>query len=315
MKLHYVALAAVMAGGVAIGASPLFRSSEEAAAPAEPAGPAMVAESDTVLAEAEAERDRLRARLDAVAAERDELAGQLAAAGSGPDAAEPAQVFADLAESAAEIDRLKAEIGVQSVEIARLTVALDASRAELADLREALMPLPQRAEARLLPVSLEGAPDDPVFDDFAARLDAAKGGPAPRPDPAVTVTAAADAAPPRPAAARPTPLTAILFEHGSARLTVGGLVRAADVARALQALGATQVRVAGHADTTGSPAANLRLSRARAEAVAAALEDAGVPPDAIGIVALGEDAGTLPIPTAPGVAEPLNRSATVYAAG
>jgi outer membrane protein OmpA-like peptidoglycan-associated protein len=67
----------------------------------------------------------------------------------------------------------------------------------------------------------------------------------------------------------------------------------------------TQLTVTGHTDTVGSDAYNMRLSRRRAESVAAQLEKDGVASSEISIVAKGKR--DLLVPTADGVREPQNR--------
>jgi iron complex outermembrane receptor protein len=67
----------------------------------------------------------------------------------------------------------------------------------------------------------------------------------------------------------------------------------------------TQLTVTGHTDTVGSDAYNMRLSRRRAESVAAELEKDGIPSSEIQIVAKGKR--DLLVPTADGVREPQNR--------
>ena len=67
----------------------------------------------------------------------------------------------------------------------------------------------------------------------------------------------------------------------------------------------TQLTVTGHTDTVGSDAYNMRLSRRRAESVAAQLERDGIPSSEIEIVAKGKR--DLLVPTADGVKEPQNR--------
>ncbi len=67
----------------------------------------------------------------------------------------------------------------------------------------------------------------------------------------------------------------------------------------------TQLTVTGHTDTVGSDAYNMRLSRRRAESVAAQLEKDGIPSSEISIVAKGKR--DLLVPTADGVKEPQNR--------
>ena len=63
--------------------------------------------------------------------------------------------------------------------------------------------------------------------------------------------------------------------------------------------------VAGSSDTTGTPAQNLQLSQARANAVARGMAARGIPAERTQILAKGVTA--LPVPTGPGVAEPQNR--------
>ena len=67
----------------------------------------------------------------------------------------------------------------------------------------------------------------------------------------------------------------------------------------------TQLTVTGHTDTVGSDAYNMRLSRRRAESVAAQLEKDGIPSSEIAIIAKGKR--DLLVPTADGVKEPQNR--------
>ena len=67
----------------------------------------------------------------------------------------------------------------------------------------------------------------------------------------------------------------------------------------------TKLEVTGHTDTVGSDAYNMRLSRRRAESVAAELEKDGIASSEIEIVAKGKR--DLLVPTADGVKEPQNR--------
>jgi iron complex outermembrane receptor protein len=67
----------------------------------------------------------------------------------------------------------------------------------------------------------------------------------------------------------------------------------------------TRIDVTGHTDTVGSDAYNMRLSRRRAESVAAELEAKGVPSSEIEIIAKGKH--DLLVPTKDGVKEPQNR--------
>jgi len=76
---------------------------------------------------------------------------------------------------------------------------------------------------------------------------------------------------------------------------------------------ATQLIVTGHTDTVGSDAYNMRLSRRRAESVAARLEKDGVPSSEIEIVAKGKH--DLLVPTGDGVREPQNRRVQIVYSG
>jgi iron complex outermembrane receptor protein len=75
----------------------------------------------------------------------------------------------------------------------------------------------------------------------------------------------------------------------------------------------TEITVTGHTDTVGSDAYNMRLSRRRAESVAAELEAKGIPSAEIAIFAKGKK--DLLIPTADGVKEPQNRRVQIVYAG
>ena len=75
----------------------------------------------------------------------------------------------------------------------------------------------------------------------------------------------------------------------------------------------TQLTVTGHTDTVGSDAYNMRLSRRRAESVAAQLEKDGIPSSEIEIVAKGKR--DLLVPTADGVKEPQNRRVQIVYGG
>ena len=67
----------------------------------------------------------------------------------------------------------------------------------------------------------------------------------------------------------------------------------------------TRIEVAGHADRSGTPQYNQRLSQRRADVVASELVNQGVAKEEIVVTAFGE---TKPlVPTADGVREPQNR--------
>ncbi len=75
----------------------------------------------------------------------------------------------------------------------------------------------------------------------------------------------------------------------------------------------TQLTVTGHTDTVGSDAYNMRLSRRRAESVAAQLEKDGIASSEIEIVAEGKR--DLLVPTGDGVREPQNRRVQIVYSG
>ncbi|MFT8246382.1 OmpA family protein [Roseomonas sp. BN140053] len=69
--------------------------------------------------------------------------------------------------------------------------------------------------------------------------------------------------------------------------------------------GSTRIEVEGHADRSGTPQYNQRLSQRRAEAVVAELMRQGIPRDDLVIRAFGESSPLLATPD--GVPEPQNR--------
>jgi len=79
----------------------------------------------------------------------------------------------------------------------------------------------------------------------------------------------------------------ILFELGSSRLTAGSRRRLAAVADVARECPAARLAVHGHTDASGQPALNQRLSQLRAEAVVAALVQAGVPAERLAPQGLG----------------------------
>jgi len=76
-------------------------------------------------------------------------------------------------------------------------------------------------------------------------------------------------------------LDRVEFVTGSARLTPRSRTQIEKLGVILRSYPMTTVVVAGHTDSRGREAANLRLSRARADAVAKALKDSGVRADRI----------------------------------
>lgn len=86
----------------------------------------------------------------------------------------------------------------------------------------------------------------------------------------------------------------IEFASGSARLTPGSAPLLESVVDIVNRCPELDIEVSGHTDSDGSDAANLRLSSARAGAVAAYLVSKGVPPARISTVGYGESRPLVP---------------------
>jgi iron complex outermembrane receptor protein len=97
----------------------------------------------------------------------------------------------------------------------------------------------------------------------------------------------------------------VFFDFNKSDLTQEAVQIVDQAANNAGAAKVTRLTVTGHTDTVGSDAYNLRLSRRRAETVAAALEAKGIPSAEIEIIAKGKH--DLLVPTADGVKEPQNR--------
>ncbi|MDB5373902.1 MAG: hypothetical protein JWP04_2544 [Belnapia sp.] len=120
--------------------------------------------------------------------------------------------------------------------------------------------------------------------------------------PAAVPLAEAPPAPPPPAVAR---TYLVFFDWDRAELTDRARQIIAEAAGNARRVAATRIEVAGHADRSGTPAYNQRLSERRAQTVAAELVRQGVSRGDIGITAFGESRPL--VPTADGVREPQNR--------
>jgi outer membrane protein OmpA-like peptidoglycan-associated protein len=120
-----------------------------------------------------------------------------------------------------------------------------------------------------------------------------------------------NAAPPPPPpvapAAAPAPARTYLvfFDWDRANLTDRARQIIGEAAQNSRVAQVTRIEVAGHADRSGTPQYNQRLSQRRADAVAAELERQGVPRSAMSVQAFGESRPL--VPTADGVREPQNR--------
>ncbi|MBX9702450.1 MAG: OmpA family protein [Acetobacteraceae bacterium] len=114
-------------------------------------------------------------------------------------------------------------------------------------------------------------------------------------------------APAAPSAAAPSPARTYLvfFDWDRADLTARARDIIAEAAQNSRRVQTTRIEVAGHADRSGTPQYNQRLSQRRADAVAAELVARGVPRSEISVQAFGESRPL--VPTADGVREPQNR--------
>ncbi|HEY0419115.1 MAG TPA: OmpA family protein [Acetobacteraceae bacterium] len=120
----------------------------------------------------------------------------------------------------------------------------------------------------------------------------------PPPPPPVAVAAPA-------AAPAPARTYLVFFDWDRADLTARAREIIAEAASNAGRVQATRIEVAGHADRSGTPAYNQRLSQRRADAVAAELVARGISRSEIGVSAYGESRPL--VPTADGVREPQNR--------
>jgi outer membrane protein OmpA-like peptidoglycan-associated protein len=243
-----------------------------------------------------------------------------AAAISAPSAPEPQPPTVEAAALESRIATLETTLADREATVAEMTETLAARDASLADATEALAGRDAnlaevtetlatrdaelatlRDEIAALRIELADLRDRFAFDIQLAAMKA--GEPAPAADP----VASPSPAPP----AVDQPLTIICFDTGSASLTPGGQVHAAAAAVMLADMKLGQIRLVGFTDRTGSADSNRALAEKRARAVADFLIDQGVP--AALIETSGVIEGDLPVPTDPGVPEPLNRSVSIVA--
>jgi len=118
--------------------------------------------------------------------------------------------------------------------------------------------------------------------------------------------APAPVAPVAPAAApAPTRTYLVFFDFDRADLTDRARQIIAEAAQNAGRVQTTRIEVAGHADRSGSPQYNQRLSQRRADAVAAELSRQGIARSNISVQAFGESRPL--VATADGVREPQNR--------
>lgn len=120
--------------------------------------------------------------------------------------------------------------------------------------------------------------------------------PAPAPMPA------AAPAPPPPA---PPRTFLVFFDFDKYNLTPDARKVVEQAAASFKANGVARLELTGYTDLAGTQAYNLRLSKRRAETVAAALEKMGVPKSVINVMWRGKENPRVPTPD--GVREPQNR--------
>jgi len=134
--------------------------------------------------------------------------------------------------------------------------------------------------------------------------------------PATTETAASTYTPPpvqAPAPAMAPKSYLVFFDFNKSDLTSDAERIVDTAAKNAGPAKVTQIEVTGHTDTVGSDAYNMRLSRRRAESVAAELEKDGIPSSEIAIFAKGKR--DLLVPTGDGVKEPQNRRVQIVYGG
>jgi outer membrane protein OmpA-like peptidoglycan-associated protein len=284
---------------------------------------AALAERETTIGGLEDEVARLRSDLTLALAERDERIGILTATLAGRDAVvERLQAEAEALRGGADLGAALAALEAESdSRIAALTTTLAERDATIAALQDDIETLRRGTEIAPTLTAVEAESDKPVlaFGDQAseiarlsALLDAVKLGPEVMTVALANPTPALRMAPALRPAGEDGPMAEVHFEMGSARLSPGGLARAAAAAVTLADMPLERIRVVGYADRTGSASFNRALAERRAEAVSAFLIANGLPAEMIETAGM-IDAADLPVATGPGVAEPLNRSVAIIA--
>jgi OmpA-OmpF porin, OOP family len=136
----------------------------------------------------------------------------------------------------------------------------------------------------------------------------------------VALAACAQPAPPPPQAAAPPPPPpppehnfTVFFDWDRANITPEGQQIVEAAAATYKSEPPVPVQVIGHTDTSGSAAYNQKLSVRRAQNVASALTQAGVPQNAMTVTGVGQN--DLKVPTPDGVREPQNRRTEIIEGG
>ncbi len=214
--------------------------------------------------------------------------------------AENAELRTTLAVRDTVLASLQADLAQRDTTIGELEARIAASDAEIATLREELATLRQARSFEAKAALFEPGPEDPS----AARVEAVRAE-----APHLEAVFEATKRPAVPFLPDTTRTVEVHFEFASAQLTPGGLANAAAAAVTLAEMPLAAVRVIGHTDTVGSPAANRRLAVKRARSVAEALVAAGLPSDLLEVDDTGE--AERPVATDKGVPEPLNRTVAI----
>ncbi len=137
----------------------------------------------------------------------------------------------------------------------------------------------------------------------------------------LAIAACSHSEPPPPQAAAPPPPPpppehnfTVFFDWNKANITPEGqqIVEAA-AATYKSEPPATPIQVIGHTDTSGSAEYNQKLSVRRAQVVAGALSQAGIPQSAMTVTGVGQT--DLKVPTPDGVREPQNRRTEIIEGG
>jgi outer membrane protein OmpA-like peptidoglycan-associated protein len=108
---------------------------------------------------------------------------------------------------------------------------------------------------------------------------------------------------------RPPDHFILYFQEGKAELTAESKALFPEILQTIRDRKAADISVVGHTDTKGSPEVNFRISKQRAEAVAAMLEAEGVDRTSLDITSHGER--NLLVQTPDEVSEPRNRRVEV----
>ena len=135
----------------------------------------------------------------------------------------------------------------------------------------------------------------------------------------LVLAACAQPAPPPPPSPPPPPPPppehnfTVFFDWDKANITPEGQQIIEAAAGTFKSQPPVPVQVIGHTDTSGSAAYNQKLSVRRADAVAGALTQAGVPQTAMTVTGVGQN--DLKVPTPDGVREPQNRRTEIIEGG